>query len=336
LSIVVLLVTKNIPKNQITLSNVPVDVKLNLINMTAQTDLENLFPGIILIRGYQKMSKTNIQWAANRKEGGEVEKGFTLNPLAGCTQKSPGCAKCYAKTLHDMRHKLYLENNGIWPVTGKQMPIQYALPFGVIQLFPERWAGVLSRKAPTVYFVNSMSDMFHEDVALDFIKHSFDVMNRAHWHTFQILTKREERLAAIADSGLVHWSDNIWQGVSIENDRFTFRADYLRHVPSAVRFLSCEPLLSDLPSLNLAGIDWLIAGAESGPPINGKKPKPMDLLWVRNLRDKCLQSGTAFFLKQFVDKDGKKIGLPELDGRQWVEMPTARAAVPKEGQQAMF
>lgn len=282
------------------------------------------------------MGKTNIQWAAKRKPGEKVEKGFTLNPLAGCTQRSPGCSKCYALTLHQMRHKIFLENNGLWPESGKPMPAQYGLPFGVIQLFPERWASVLARKSPTVYFVNSMSDMFHEDVPLDFIQNSFDVMNRAHWHTFQILTKREDRLADIADKRLVHWSDNIWQGVSIESDRYTFRADYLRHVPSAVRFLSCEPLISDMPSLNLAGIDWLIAGAESGPDINGKKPKPMDLQWVRNLRDKCLESHTAFFLKQYVSADGKKIGLPELDGRQWVEMPTPRNIDQPVGQIAMF
>jgi protein gp37 len=234
--------------------------------------------------------KSAIQWTDS-----------SWNPLTGCTQISPGCANCYAKGLAEgmmQRIKNPRYRNGF-----------------DLTLHPDLLSLPLKWKKPHMIFVNSMSDLFHKDVPTDYIKRVFDVMNRADWHTFQILTKRHERLAEIANSGVVTWTTNIWQGVSIENDRFAIRADYLREIPARVRFLSCEPLLTDIPSLNLWGIDWVIAGAESG-----KKARPMNLDWVRHLRDKCQDSGAAFFLKQYA-VNGKKVGTPELDGRRWVEMP---------------
>jgi protein gp37 len=251
------------------------------------------------------MGKTAIQWSE-----------FTWNPLAGCERISPGCARCYARTLHEMRHKVYLDNNGFWPNSDKPMPLQYAVPFETVQIFPERLSVVLKRKAPTIWFVNSVSDLFHKDVPLDFIKRTFEVMNQSSRHTFQVLTKRHERLAELAEKREIEWTPNIWQGVSIENDRWTLRADYLRKVPASIRFLSCEPLLGALPSLNLDGIHWVITGSESG-----KGARQINLDWVRQLRDKCLTADVAFFLKQYSTPDGRKIGTPELDGKKWLEMP---------------
>lgn len=235
--------------------------------------------------------KSAIQWT-----------DATWNPLTGCTQISPGCAHCYAKGLAEgMMQRIHNP--------------RYTNGFN-LTLHPDLLELPLKWKRPRMIFVNSMSDLFHKDVPLDYIKRVFDVMNRAEQHTFQVLTKRHERLYEVALDGGVTWTPNIWQGVSIENDRFAIRANYLREVPSKIRFLSCEPLLSDLPSLDLYGIDWVIAGAESG-----KRARPMSIDWVRHLRDKCQESGSLFFLKQYVNSQGKKIGTPELDGRQWLEMP---------------
>ncbi len=142
------------------------------------------------------------------------------------------------------------------------MPMQYARPFTEIQLFPQRLGDPLKNKRPTKYFVNSMSDLFHSKVPLDYILECFNVMRRADWHIFQVLTKRGNRLQKLAS--VINWPENVWMGVSIENDKLTARADQLRQVPAAIRFLSCEPLLEPLPSLNLEGIDWVITGGESG------------------------------------------------------------------------
>jgi protein gp37 len=165
-------------------------------------------------------------------------------------------------------------------------------------------------------FVNSMSDLFHELVPLDFIWDVFDVMARAEQHTFQILTKRHERMAELAP--LIEWPTNVWIGVSIENRRWVERADYLRSVPAAVRFISAEPLLGPLDELDLSGVDWLIAGGESG-----HRHRPMLEEWVRDLRDRCLERNVAFFFKQ---RGGRttKAGGRELDGREWSDMPTPR------------
>jgi protein gp37 len=190
----------------------------------------------------------------------------------------------------------------------------------------------LRRRKPTTWFVNSMSDLFHKDVPRGFIQAVYDVMAKCPQHTFQILTKRPQRAEKLITTGHGQadgplWTTrqgellpNVWLGTSIELDRYAFRADHLRATPAAVRFLSCEPLLGPLPSLDLTGIDWLIAGAESG-----HGARPMDTGWVRDLRDRCVDAGVAFFLKQSATPAGRKIKLPELDGEQWVQMPARRA-----------
>jgi protein gp37 len=239
--------------------------------------------------------KTGIAWTES-----------TWNPLTGCTQVSPGCANCYAKSL---AKRLKLMGNP-----------RYANEFEVT-LQPDLLELPIKWKRPRMIFVNSMSDLFHKDVPLDYIQRVFDVMNRAERHTFQVLTKRHERLAELASKGVVSWTPNIWQGVSIENDRFTLRADYLRQVPASVRFISAEPLLAALPSLKLEGIHWLIAGGESGI-----KHRPVQIEHIRQVRDLCLASGVRFFFKQFGGIT-PKAGGRELDGRVWDEMPVVREVV---------
>jgi protein gp37 len=187
---------------------------------------------------------------------------------------------------------------------------QLTLHYDLLEL-PLRW------KSPRLIFVNSMSDLFHEDVPIEFIQRVFATMNKAQQHTFQVLTKRHERLAEIARSGLVTWTPNIWQGVSIENNRFVLRADYLRQVPATVRFLSCEPLLGSLPNLNLDGIQWVIAGGESGPNF-----RPVSLVALRQVRDLCISAGVPFFLKQ-IGGIRPKTGGKTLDGQEWLQMPVA-------------
>jgi protein gp37 len=168
-------------------------------------------------------------------------------------------------------------------------------------------------------FVNSMSDLFHEDIPDEFIEKVFEVMVRAEHHTFQILTKRHERLSDLASA--LPWPDNVWMGVTIENRRFIHRAEFLRQVPSAVRFISAEPLLGPLTGLDLEGIDWLIAGGESG-----SKHRPVKTDWLRELRDRCVDEGVAYFFKQWGGHRPKSGGRL-LDGRTWDEMPTDRAVV---------
>jgi len=238
--------------------------------------------------------KTGIQWT-----------NATWNPLTGCTRMTAGCDHCYAFALHDMRHGAHLN--------GKNVPVQYHKPFSEIQLLPERLEQPLRVRQPKMYFVNSMSDLFHSEVPEDFIRQVFDVMRRAHWHTFQVLTKRAGRLRRLGQQ--LDWPANVWMGVSIENDSLTPRADALREVPAAVRFLSCEPLLGPLPSLNLEGLHWVITGGESGP---GARYCEVD--WVRDLRDRSVASGVAFFHKQWGGST-PKAGGRDLDGRTWDEFP---------------
>jgi len=190
----------------------------------------------------------------------------TWNPVTGCTKVSPGCKNCYAERiaarLQAMGNPRY--RNGFALTLH---PDQLALPL--------RWV------QPRMIFVNSMSDLFHEAIPEDFIHKLFDVMVKANWHTFQILTKRAQRLAALAP--YLPWPDNVWQGVSIENAKYLWRIEYLREVPSAVRFLSIEPLLGPVPKLPLEGIHWVIVGGESGP-----RHRPIKADWVRKIRDQCL------------------------------------------------
>jgi len=168
------------------------------------------------------------------------------------------------------------------------------------------------RRSRTI-FVNSMSDVFHKDVPLAFVQRVFNVMGRAHWHIFQVLTKRSDRLLAL--SPVLPWSSNIWMGVSVESQKYAFRIEDLRRTGAHVKFLSLEPLLGPLPRLDLRGIDWVIVGGESGP-----RARPMDPDWVVAIRDQCRRANVAFFFKQWGGRRKKKAGRL-LEGRTWDEMP---------------
>jgi protein gp37 len=231
----------------------------------------------------------------------------TWNPVTGCDQVSPGCAHCYAKTFAER-----------W--TGvPDHPYEQGFK---LRLWPERLEQPIRWKRPRMIFVNSMSDLFHEDIEVSFIEEVFKVMGEASHHTFQILTKRHKRLAEIAPQ--LDWHPNVWMGVSIENRRFVERADRLREVDAAVRFISAEPLLGPLDGLDLTGIDWLIVGGESGP-----KHRRMDPTWVTDLRDLSVAEGISFFFKQWGGRTSKSGGRT-LDGRTWDELPSGprRALVP--------
>jgi protein gp37 len=186
-----------------------------------------------------------------------------------------------------------------------------------VTLHPDLLEQPLGWTQPHKIFVNSMSDLFHADVPVEFIQAVFDVMGRAYWHTFQILTKRSERLSELARR--LPWHDNIWIGVSVENKDYTYRIEHLRKVPAAVRFLSVEPLLGPIPKLPLQGIDWVIVGGESGPRCRKVEPQ-----WVRQIRDRCIGQGIPFFFKQWGGTRKKQSGR-ELDGRMWDEMPDPKS-----------
>lgn len=222
----------------------------------------------------------------------------TWNPTTGCTKVSQGCKHCYAATmakrLHAMGNPRY-ENE-----------FKLTLHEDLLDV-PKTW------KKPKRIFVNSMSDLFHEDVPDEFIHRVFDVMNEANHHTYQILTKRPERVLEMADA--LFWGRNIWIGTSVENMQVAERVDHIRQVPSAVRFLSCEPLLGTLKDLNLSNINWVIAGGESGP-----KARPMDPEWPRELRDRCRQLNIPYFFKQWGGVQKHKTGRT-LDNRTWDEFP---------------
>lgn len=224
----------------------------------------------------------------------------TWNPLTGCTKISPGCKHCYAermaKRLQAMGQRNYV--NGF----------SLAMHQHVLEQ-PLSW------KKPQTIFVNSMSDLFHIDVPLDFIQRTFDVMNRAHWHRFQVLTKRSERLAEISRE--LPWGNNIWMGVSVENKDYLYRIDHLRHTEATVKFLSLEPLLGPLGKFDLKGIDWVIVGGESGPGARFMHPD-----WVREIRDNCLDQEVPFFFKQWGGVRKKKTGRI-LDGQTWDAMPVS-------------
>jgi protein gp37 len=227
----------------------------------------------------------------------------TWNPITGCSKISPGCKHCYAERMSKRLHAMGVP--------------QYADGFKVT-LQEKALENPLGWNRPQVIFVNSMSDLFHEDVPLDYIKRMFDVMRRAHWHTFQILTKRAERLEALSSE--LDWAPNVWMGVSIESDDYTFRADHLRRTGACLKFLSCEPLLGPVPSLELHGLDWVIVGGESGPGA-----RPMDEDWVKQIRTNCRASKVPFFFKQWGGVHKKRAGRL-LDGKTWDEMPQLASA----------
>jgi protein gp37 len=226
--------------------------------------------------------------------------GATWNPVTGCTKVSPGCKNCYAERLALRLQAMGQPNYA----NGFKLTLQPHM-----LTLPLRW------KKPRVIFVNSMSDLFHTDVPLDYIARVFEVMQRANWHRFQILTKRSQRLQEL--SPRLPWQSNIWMGVSVENKDFTFRVDHLRHTAAQIKFLSLEPLLGPLPKLNLRSIDWVIVGGESGPRARYMNPE-----WVLDIRDQCRDAGVAFFFKQWGGVRKKDTGRI-LDGKTWDEMPIA-------------
>lgn len=222
----------------------------------------------------------------------------TWNPVTGCTEVSAGCDHCYARTFAE-------RFRGV-----PDHPYEQGFD---LRLWPSRLDYPLRWKKSRRIFVNSMSDLFHKEVPDEFIQRVFKIMERAHWHNFQVLTKRPQRLARLAPS--LSWPAHIWIGVSIESDEYAWRADYLRQVPASVRFISAEPLLGPLPSLKLDHIQWLITGGESG-----HHSRTCDPDWVRALRDRCQQEQVAFFHKQWGGRT-PKAGGRELDGRTWDEYP---------------
>jgi protein gp37 len=228
----------------------------------------------------------------------------TWNPVTGCSKVSPGCKNCYAER---MANRLQAMGS-----------INYVNGFAVT-LQPHMLELPLLWRKPYRIFVNSMSDLFHEDVPLDFILEVFSIMRHASWHEFQILTKRAERLSQLSD--LLQWPDNVWMGVSVESDQYVPRVDLLRKTNAAVKFLSLEPLLGPLPSLELNGIDWVIVGGESGP-----RARPMLQEWVSEILTKCRTANVPFFFKQWGGVRKKRNGRTFL-GRTWDEMPAAATVI---------
>ncbi len=233
------------------------------------------------------MAKSSIEWTE-----------LTWNPVTGCTKISPGCKHCYAERMA-LRLKAMGQQNY---VNGFDLTLHAR----VLEL-PFKW------KRPQTIFVNSMSDLFHEDVPVGFVLEAFDVMRRANWHRYQILTKRSKHLLELNHQ--IHWTPNIWMGVSVEDKDYTFRIEDLRRTDAHIKFLSLEPLLGPLPQLNLTGIDWVIVGGESGPGA-----RPIAQSWVIDIRDQCVRAGVPFFFKQWGGVNKKRAGRL-LEGRTWDEMP---------------
>lgn len=235
-------------------------------------------------------SESTIEWT-----------NATWNPVTGCTKVSPGCANCYAETFAERFRG----------VSGHPYEQGFDL-----RLWSDRLGLPLTWKKPKLIFVNSMSDLFHKDVPEEFILSVFRAMEAAHWHTFQVLTKRSERLCEL--DPILPWPSNVWMGVSVESHEFQYRIDDLVQTHAKVKFLSVEPLLGPIPNLRLDSIDWVIVGGESG-----RKPRPIDPAWVLEIRDQCLKQSIPFFFKQWGGKRKKAAGR-ELEGRTWDEMPIAR------------
>ncbi len=241
--------------------------------------------------------KSTIEWT-----------GSTWNPITGCVKISPGCMHCYAERMAKRLQAMGQPNyaNGF----------KLALHEHALEL-PLKW------KKPQTIFVNSMSDLFLKDVPVRFIKRVFEVMGKAPQHTFQVLTKRADRLYAL--SAELPWMPNIWMGVTVENNDYTHRIDHLPQTGAYLKFLSIEPLLGPIPHLDLDGIDWVIVGGESGPGA-----RPMQPEWVMDIRNQCKSAGVPFFFKQWGGVRKKKAGR-ELEGRTWDEMPV----ISREGRAAV-
>lgn len=275
--------------------------------------------------------KSNIQWTASD----DGTPGQTWNPVIGCTRVSDGCNFCYAFELHDKRHVAWKRGN--WP----DAPVQYHKPFSKVQLLEQRLSDPLHWRSPRRVFVNSMADLFHEDVPFNFIDRVWEIMEHTPQHTYQILTKRAERMRSLVKEGL-HWGrpplPNVWLGVSVEDQAAAdARIPLLVDTPAAIRFLSCEPLLgpvdlgrwlfdfTPIPAGYVGiseyapthALDWVIAGGESG-----RHARPCNLTWARSLRDQCQRGEVAFFLKQLgTDWARKQVGRHPHGGviGQWPE-----------------
>jgi protein gp37 len=222
----------------------------------------------------------------------------TWNPVRGCTKISPGCKHCYAERFAE-------RFRGV-----QGHPFEQGFD---LRLVPEKVKEPLHWKRPQRIFVNSMSDLFHDDVPLPYIQRVFAVMNQADWHKYQVLTKRAERLEEV--SSQLPWAPHIWMGVSVESTDYLWRIDHLRKTKAHIKFLSIEPLLGPLGKISLRGVDWVIVGGESGPGA-----RPMEASWVKDIKDQCLRAGVAFFFKQWGGVQKKRHGR-ELEGRTWDEMP---------------
>lgn len=241
---------------------------------------------------------SNIEWTES-----------TWNPVAGCTILSPGCTNCYAMRmaarLSAMGQEKYIGTTRQSGGRAKWNGHIYLDESSVDS--PRKW------RNGRLIFVNSMSDLFHEAIPIEFVQRVFRTMNETPQHTYQVLTKRAELLSKL--SPCLDWTPNIWMGVSVENSEYVWRIDHLRRSGAAVKFLSLEPLLGPLDELNLGGIDWVIAGGESGPAA-----RPVEADWVRSIRNQCLDADVAFHFKQWGGVNKKKTGRI-LDGRTWEDWP---------------
>ncbi len=237
------------------------------------------------------MKRSKIEWTDS-----------TWNPVTGCTKVSAGCKNCYAE-----RMALRLQRMG---AAGYEGGFSVALHHSRLDV-PLSW------RKPQVVFVNSMSDLFHEDVPLEFIQKVFSTIRAATWHRFQVLTKRAERLESLSER--LKWPPNLWMGVSVEAPSATWRIDHLRKTKARVKFLSIEPLREPIPDLDLNGIDWAIVGGESGPGA-----RAMEESWVLDIRDQCLREDVPFFFKQWGGVR-KSVNGRELEGRTWDAMPVGGA-----------
>ncbi len=233
------------------------------------------------------MAQSSIEWTE-----------MTWNPTTGCNKISAGCKYCYAEVMTRRLEAMGVEK---YKDGFKLRTHEDAL------LTPYGW------KSPKIVFVNSMSDLFHKDVPLEFLKRVFDTMNNCSQHTFQVLTKRSDILLKYHKE--LNWTHNIWMGVSVEDSRVKYRIDDLRKTTARVKFLSCEPLIGPLPKMNLKKIDWVIVGGESG-----RTPRKMDEDWVLDIQDQCEKEKIAFFFKQWGGTNKKKAGR-ELAGNTYSEMP---------------
>lgn len=242
------------------------------------------------------MSSTSIEWT-----------DATWNPVTGCDRVSRGCDNCYALTMAKR-----LKSMGVEKYQTDGNPVTSGPGFGV-SIHPDTLRIPSTWKKPRMVFVNSMSDLFHPRVPLEFVQDIFDVIRETPHHTYQVLTKRAKRMARVADR--IEWPTNMWMGTTIEDQASLHRIDALRSVPASVRFLSCEPLLESLPSVDLSGIGWVIVGGESGP-----RARPIQEDWVTGLRDQVVAERIPFFFKQWGGATPKQHGRV-LQGRTWDEYP---------------